>query len=375
MAIATIGGVLWASIVAIAGKAKSSVVSIAQQAVAAAVAYVLPTTCTPLATNLRSAFVQGNKCYSTGQDGIFRVYDVSSPLNPVLLGSVATSFGTVSCIEVRAVYNDVAWVVRSQVGGYGGATYLSAVNCANPAAPVVAGTLTTATGSSITGGGGVFPILPGGYMLVMDYATNSKVYVIDINNPSAPSKVHTFSLNCTLVNAGARQGSVIGSHYWMACNENRTLRSFNISNPLAVTAAGVYSHPEEVYALFVYGSYAYQMTSATNLRIINIANPSSPTLAANVTVPSGVSTMRVKNGYLIAFDGVRTQHIFSLANPIAPSFLGSSTFALPSGVTAINNTSLGFESSQWITNNYLLGFVSTQASSYNGLFAENFVMN
>lgn len=332
-----------------------------------AAAYVLPTTATDVSLAAGSVLVDGNRAYLiAGTD--FNVVDVTDPINPSVLGTVAHGFTDLR-VEAQAIHGNIVWCVRSSSGGMGAATHVFGVDVSNPANPVVRGSLTLQAATSLLS---TASLIYSGYWLVHDYSDNL-IYIIDISNPDAPSVYNQWGVP-NMVNGGPGRMMVEGTLLYLPCGENRTLRIYNLANLASVSELGSVSTVNQTYGNAVkIGSYVYVIAGAS-MRIIDVSNPAAPAAAASVVVNNGTD-LRARNGKLFLFEGsTPTVRVYSLANPLAPVVEASSTVTFSGPTAALSITPLTWSSANWV-GNYLVGMTYGSAAAYHGARALDFTVN
>jgi hypothetical protein len=320
-----------------------------------------------------SVVVDGTRAYVTAGTQ-FEVYDVSNPQAPLKLGSVTHGYTDVR-VEAHAIYNNIVWCVRSSSGGYGAATYVFGVDVSNPANPVLRGSLTLQTASSLLSNSST---IYSGYLLVHDYSRNL-IYVINISNPNAPTVFGQWSVP-NMVDGGPGFMLIEGTLLYLPCGETKRLNIYNLSNLAAVSLVGSVSFPqEEPYGPVVkIGSYLYLNASVYSgptfveayTEVINVANPASPAVVATIA-PNGY--FKTKNNKLFSLNDAKI-YSYSLANPAAPVIIDSSTVAKPAGTTNLYLTAMAMSSATWV-GDYLIGFTWSNVTAYSGIRALYFPVN
>lgn len=328
--------------------------------------YILPTTATDVSLGANSVLVDGTRAYII-EGTAFKVLDVSNPLSPVLIGSVIHGFTDLR-VEAHAIYNNIVWCVRSSSGGYGAATYVFGIDVSDPLNPVVRGTLTLQTGTSLLAN---VSLIYAGYLLVHDYSRNL-IYVINISNPLAPAVYSSWSVP-NMVNGGPGVMMIDGTLLYLPCRENFTFRIYNIANLTAVTQVGSVPLPADSSGPPVkIGSYVY-ISDSSGLRVIDVSTPATPSIVGTLAVSSGY--LKSRNGKLFSFDiSTPTVRAYSLANPVAPTLETSSIVVVPAPSTSLTLSPLSFPAAAWV-GNYLIGMTYGSAAQYNGARALNFPVN
>jgi hypothetical protein len=328
-------------------------------------AYFLPTTATEIGLGASSVLVDDFYVYLTETSTrSFKVLDVSDPLNPSLLGSVVHGYTDLR-VEAHAIYDNIVWCVRSSSGGYGNATYLFGVDVSDPANPVLRGSLTLQSGTSLISSAS---LIYEGYLLVHDYSDNL-VYVIDISDPDNPSKYSQWAVP-NMVNGGPGIMMIDGSSLYLPCGENRTLRIYDLSDLASVTEVGSVSVAGECYGTAVkLGSYVYMSTNVPNMKIIDISAPAAPTVAGTVAF---TGYLKGRNGKLFSF-GLpgSTISAYSLVDPIVPEVEDSATVPIPAPSAGLDLYRLAYPDANWV-GDFLIGMTYGSATPYSGARAIDF---
>jgi len=320
---------------------------------------VLPTSITR-SEQASSVLVNGTRAYAV-YGTAFKVIDISNPASPSLLGTVTHGFTDLR-VEPRAYQNNIVWCLRSSSGGYGSATYISAVDVSNAASPVVRGSLTLQTESSLLSPYSA-PIY-NGYWLVHDYSRNL-IYVINISNPDAPSIYSSWSVP-NMVNGGSGFMLIEGNLLYLPCRENKTFRIYDLTDLTSVTQIGSVTLDEEVLNVVKIGSYVY--TGMYKITAINVSDPTTPTIAGSLTLSAYVF-LREINGQLFSFDGSTPKICsYSLADPAVPVLSDSSTLPIPSPLTSLALYPMSYGCSAMV-GNYLVGGSYGNAVEYHALSA------
>jgi len=327
-------------------------------------AYILPTSATDISLGADSVLVDGDKVYIIAGT-VFKVFDVSNPLSPSLLGTVTHGYTDLR-VEAQAIHDNIVWCVRSSSGGYGIGTYVFGVDVSNPANPVIRGALTLQTGTSLLSNAS---LIYDGYWLVHDYSDNL-IYVIDISNPDAPAKYSQWGVP-NMVNGGPGTMIIDGTLLYLPCGEARVLKIYNLANLATVTEVGSVSTGAESYGTAVkIGSYVY-MIAWPDMKVIDVSDPAAPTIAGTV---AATGYLKGRNGKLFSMGFGPTIYAYSLANPIAPVVEEFSTVPAPAPSTSLDVAPMNYPAATWV-GNYLIGMTYGSASQYNGARALDFTVN
>jgi len=103
------------------------------------------------------------------------------------------------------------------------------------------------------------------------------------------------------------------------------IQSFDISNPLDMTASGSADPAGSGFAagIAVAGSYAYLANSSEGIAVMEINSPASPQFTANVATNSFARGVSIHAGNLLVADGSAGMVIMNLTDPASPSAIGS----------------------------------------------------
>jgi len=335
--------------------------------------YTLPTSAIDIRLGVKGygVLVDGNMAYIIAGT-TFEVWNVSNPQSPSKLGSVTHGYTDLR-VEDHAIYNNIVWCVRSSSGGYGSATYIFGVDVSNPANPVLRGTLTLQTGSSLISN---CSAIYSGHLLVHDYSRNL-IYVINISDPDAPTVYSQWSVP-NMVNSGPGWMLVDGSLLYLPCRENRLFKIYNLNNLADVIEVGSVATANYLSGPVVkIGSYAYISVDYIGGVAVDVSNPAAPAIAGNFNVNAGY--FKAKNGKLFSIQDMYTTtsnrvYAYSLANPAAPAIEDSSSVANPAGTTAVRFMGSTVTSANWV-GNYLIGYSSTDIPALSGVRALYFPVN
>ena len=288
--------------------------------------------------------VVGTLAYLATNAAGLQVVDISSPTAPRIIGSVDTPGSAMRL----AVANGYAYVADN--------TAVVSINISTPSNPVIVGSLAaSATNIAVAGsrlyvlGGTQFKIIdvtnPASPSLLSasDYlgaqaiaataslaflgapyssSTNKGgLYVEDVSSPTAPSLLANL---CGMYNSWrvAAAGSLA-----VVTGNSMGLKVVDVSVPSAPEAMGTLSGGMGAVAMA--GQYAYvDNTVAGNpahddLIVVNLSVPSSPSIVGRVTLPSGAGAIKVVGtlAYL-ATNGAGLQ-VVDVSSPTAPRIVGA----------------------------------------------------
>jgi len=203
----------------------------------------------------------GNYAYLVGQTGL-KIVDITNPNNPILLGSYST--GTYSSITVIGNY---------AICSFFQSNHFDVLNISNPASITLVTTYTFPYTSFTTIFSGNYVYAIPSYNIGAGTYTNY-FYIVNIANPAAPSLVASINLGTATQN------------FYFTC---------------------------------VSGKYAYMITQGSgvpSLMIYDVSNPSSPVFVK--TMSQYIDGAVVKNNYLFSSSGtdINTYDITQITNPI-----------------------------------------------------------
>ena len=285
----------------------------------------------------------------------FAIVDVSNPVQPRVLATVATS----KAVTGITVVNGYAYVADS--------TALWVVDVHTPSEPRIVNSLTdsatavTAASASmlyvITGFGSAlqivditFPLRPVvlgttgcygaqavaalGNEVLLANATGSGVYVIDATSPSAPTLV------THLYNGFSNLGVATSGSLAVATGQGAGMRVVDVSNPLAPSIVGKMGGDLRKVAMA--GTYAFVANvisgnpASTVFLAVDVSTPSQPTVRSRITF-GGNSIQDIKVvgslAYLATVNGLQ---IMDISTPASPATIGSLTTSSSAKAVAID---------------------------------------
>ncbi|MGH7234299.1 MAG: hypothetical protein ACREF7_02535, partial [Candidatus Saccharimonadales bacterium] len=229
-------------------------------------------------------YVSGNYLYAT-TSGALDVFNVSNPTDPVLIGSVSLNGSEAeNCIDNIEVVGDYAYIASTTPDFY-------IVNISNPASPTIASTttahLTAPAGLSISNG----------TAYISDFSGND-IAVFNVNNPSSPTYVTSFSTGSGSNPAGS---TIQGQNLYVAESGTNAVSIINISNPsspsLTGTISGTNAYPNNVA---VSGRYLYvNEYNGNTFQIYDLGGTYTQSLQVGSTT---TSTLQVTSNALVSGD-------------------------------------------------------------------------
>lgn len=246
---------------------------------------------------------------SAPSDGVFYVVDKTDPSN---LGA-PDDFGTVS---QRPIAN-----LGSSIFVVGGGE-LRVWDISTPATPSLVGS--TSTGGAITNANGM--TTSGGRVYVANFA-GDQLRNFDVSTPAAPTLTSTLT-NGTNLN-GAQGLAFQGSHVYVAATEGDRLTSVNISVPATMTIADNETHADldGVLDVQLNLNYAYCI-SPTGLVVYDKTTPTALSYVTTVSIPDAI-TIEVSgdHAFVLTNDGIGNGEliVLDITNPAAPSVIPAAT--------------------------------------------------
>ncbi|HRH23852.1 MAG TPA: hypothetical protein PK295_04470, partial [Candidatus Magasanikbacteria bacterium] len=258
--------------------------------------------------------------------------NISSKLNPVVVGGIASSTGSsingAWAVEVRGKY---AYVGTTRTGD----EHFNVIDISDPSNPVIVGTL-LGQGSAGNRMNDIRDVsISGKYAYVLSSyssAPESNLHVIDILDPTAPTIVSTLTLSTSATVASDQSIEVVGSYAYITNSSLDSLLVVDIANPKNPTIVSTMTSSTVLNfarGIVVAGNYAYISSAYTpsqggsSLVIADISNPYSPEIKGSLVVSSTATSSAVsfsvsgKYAYLgdTSNDSVYIVDISSSTNP------------------------------------------------------------
>lgn len=242
------------------------------------------------------AFVASDKLYCV---------DVSSPANPVALGSSTGNYYGAGV----ALSGTIAYVAASGDGLF---TY----NVSNPASP-------TSLGHIDNGGSALGVSVSGNFAYLANDTDGLRIY--NVANPAAPVAISR------IYNAGARvRGVAVSGSFAYIANDSDGLRIYNISNPTNPVSISQVSPAGYAYGVAISGNYAFVANYSDGLRVYDVSDPAHPK-SVGVASPAGGDNspvaVAVAGNYAYTAGGLGGLSVF-FAAPLAtvPGVVGATGF-------------------------------------------------
>ena len=289
-----------------------------------------------------------NRLYVSDPFYGIEIFDVSNPLNPVLLGSYATNCNDVkyfndhvfvsdgSGLTILDVSNPSSPSFTSSYEGVGGITRdikisgaycylctfsnLYVIDISNPVLPALIGNSQPALGFDL------HIQISGNYAFITNYIEG--IRVVDISDPSNPVEIG---------NAGSAYFNYIamdGNYLYVTDNQNN-LKVFDISNPVAPNEVGSLNFPapnDLTSRISALNGYVYVAQYNAGLKVIDVTDPTQPTQVATYTQNVELTHLDAQGDYVYACNSFQTSNlvdIFDVTDPLNPVIVGTKVFSDP----------------------------------------------
>ncbi len=258
------------------------------------------------------------------------IYDISSPLAPVLLGHSVNVIGysgngANSASDVRVSGN------YAYVSDHSG--LITAIDVSDPSHPVPVESAGFQVAGDVAG-----IAIDGSYLYGIDAAANS-LFIMDIGNTSYQTAVGPRgSVANGAYTADLYNGFVVTTNFY-----THSLSVVNVSNPASPTVVGTLTNLGNIKNVRVDGSYAFAYSyigGQNKFLVVNLSNPSAPSLTYSLTVPANLGgdiTIYGDRAYLQG-NQYNLLGIVNVSNLAAPTYLG--TVNQPSGVDQISSATV-----------------------------------
>lgn len=202
-------------------------------------------------------FIDGNYVYVADHSGGLRVLDISDPVLPVEVASLSLPEVSLG-ITVKGNY--------AYLGNGGGG--LAVVDITDPLNPTLAGIHEVSSG-------GVRNIkIAGDYAFVT--AGDDGLLILDVSNPEGPYPAYNYQ------GQGFVRDLVVQGNYAYLSVSNSGLEVVDISDPTHPFLAGIAPGSGEMRGVFVDGDRVYLANDSSGLRVIDITNPTQPILKETI---------------------------------------------------------------------------------------------
>lgn len=196
----------------------------------------------------------------------FKIFDISIPATPSLIGSVNLSAAPISL----QISGSLAFVAAY----FGG---LKIIDFSDPSSPAVVGE------ASVGGSQGV---AVSGQYAYLTSTTGGGVYVYNVANPSMPVGVGGLEM------LGSPYGiTVVGNHAYMVGQFSFWV--LDVSNPTSPFLVSEIDLPDAAHGVDVDGPHAYVTGYGSGLQVIDISDPASPRVLGSSLTPMRRGSMTV----------------------------------------------------------------------------------
>jgi len=238
----------------------------------------------------RGVYVSGKYAYvADGSKGL-KVVDISNKSAPTIIGSVATSYA--QGVYVSGKYAYIADYATFKI-----------IDISDPTNPTITSSIATNNAQGV--------YVSGKYAYVADY--NNGFQIIDISDPTNPIIIGSVATSY------ARRVCVSGKYAYVAANV--TFKIIDISDPTNPTITGSVDS-RYAWGLYVSGKYAYVATESNGLKVIDISDPTNPTIVGSVTT-SNAQGIYVSGKYAYVADYNDGLEIIDISDPTNPTIIGS----------------------------------------------------
>ena len=248
----------------------------------------------------------GDLAYVAAQNFGLRIFDISDPVMPALVGNLAVGARAWGV----ALQGTVAWVTSSEEG-------VVAVDVSNPAEPTQLGSL----GTNFTA---LDPVISGDHLFAPDIL--GFLHVVDISDPSAPVLVTTLETDDLPLDLAIRDQLA----YVLLSNEG--LQIFDISNPAEPQLIGKYADLGLGWSIALRGTLAFVAADNDGIVVIDVAEPTRPTYVTSLDTPGEARGLAFDDNRLLVADGnsgeIRIVNITNAGNnSIVPWVVDNDAFA------------------------------------------------
>lgn len=223
----------------------------------------------------------GTYVYAACGSAGLKIFDISDTANPVLAGSY-TGIGNASAVAVK---DNFLYVTCGTLG-------LKVLDITNPIAPVIEGSLDTpnhAKAISISGD-------------VAYVSDSTSVQIIDINNPGNPILLSAYASSAAEAEAD--------NNILCIATTITGLKTVDVSNTASPVTLGSklpigFLNPTSV-AVAVSGTRAFMANGGGGIEIVDISIPTTPALMVPVLMLGGSFGIKHSTGWLFATDDLAT---------------------------------------------------------------------
>jgi hypothetical protein len=242
--------------------------------------------------------VVGERIYLAVGFGL-EVLDAKDPRNPFSLGSVAAG-KTIFSIHVGGSYAYLA-----DIGGG-----LEIVDVSNPTNPKHIGSYKTPAQAETVQVVGNLAYVACSY---------GGLQILDVKDPAKPVTVAT----CCPYPVGARNIQVLGDLVYVAPSNSRRMYVIDVKNPSAPSRRGASEPCGYAGGIYTDGKYAYLATHWNGFFIIDVRKPDQPRIAGTYKTEDWCWDVRVSGQYAYLLDGNDGVQVLDVSDPTKPREVGS----------------------------------------------------
>lgn len=219
-------------------------------------------------------FAAGDYAYvGASNEGRLKIIDVSNRAHPMLVGAVAT-YKSVDVFDA----DGLAYVADGTAG-------MKVIDVTEPTNPIIVGAVDTYNAFGIH--------VADGYAYVADWYEGVKV--VDVSDPTNPVIVGSVDTDY------AYKIFVSGSYAFVA-NAYTGVKVVDISNRTHPVIVGSVATDHYAYGICVDGSYAYVGDWNAGIQVIDISTPTNPRRAATLDTDGGARGIFVSGNYVYLAD-------------------------------------------------------------------------
>lgn len=281
-------------------------------------------------------YTTDNRTYAyVGVDTTLAIYDVTTPTNPIRVGTIHFS-NRVQDVEINRRYAYVAV-------GKGG---LRIFDLADPSAPVEIGLYRPEPTLGVSDRVETITI-KGNYVYLG--AIWNEFWILNISNPALPRKIGSYDFSDADNEAqlyNIRDVSVSGDFAYIVggyAYSNTGLRILDISDATAPRLVGIYDTPRTATRIIIKDDYAYLLVPEnyakaedddnSTLHVVDISQPDSPTQVGSYDAPTFVWEVKQRGDFLYLADDTNGLRIVDISDPLTPVEVGY--FDPPESILAI----------------------------------------
>jgi hypothetical protein len=259
--------------------------------------------------------VIGRYAFLTDLDG-FYIIDISSPLNPSLIGSCDSAGG------ICRAYGNYAYVAKGQCDEEYQESYLRIIDWTDPTQPTLFSSYIPLECPS-----GISRI--GDYLLLSEYdpfLLDGEFEIINAADPFHPRQLTSRSIGSfpTCIDANS-DFALIGAGYEEPYIGE--VRFYDIQEMASPILRGICEIPNWPHSIYMHGNYAYVADSFSGLQIIDFANTSNPHVCGYYDTPGISLDLAVFDDYIFIADDTAGIQILNITDPCNPTFV--SNYGIP----------------------------------------------